>query len=61
MRLALAPKATGADQAEVDVDEVEQAEGVGGARGNRHLGVVAFKRQVTKSDFRTLPRISTGV
>jgi hypothetical protein len=40
MRLALAPKATGAEQAEVDVDEVEEAEVVGGARGKRHLEIV---------------------
>jgi hypothetical protein len=37
MRLALAPKATGAEQAEVDVDEVEV---VGGARGKRCLDTI---------------------
>jgi hypothetical protein len=40
MRLALAPKATGAEQAEVDVDEVEEAAVVGSARGKRCLDTI---------------------
>jgi hypothetical protein len=40
MRLALAPKATGAEQDEVDVDEVEEAEVLGGARGKRRLDMI---------------------
>jgi hypothetical protein len=40
MRLALAPKATGAEQAEVDVDEVEEAAMVVGARGKRCLDTI---------------------
>jgi hypothetical protein len=39
MRLALVPKANGADRAKVDVDEVEEAEVVGGALGKRHLEI----------------------
>jgi hypothetical protein len=42
MRLALAPKATGAERAEVDVDEVEEAGVVGGARGDRHLDMIGY-------------------
>jgi len=43
MRLALAPKATGAEQAEVDVDEVEEAGEVGGARGKRYLDMIGSR------------------
>ena len=43
MRLALALKATGAEQAEVDVAEVEEAEVVGGARGKRRLDMIGFR------------------
>jgi hypothetical protein len=41
MRLALAPKATGAEQAEVDVDEVEEAppEVEAGVLGRRALDI----------------------
>ena len=42
MRLALVPRATGADRAKVDVDEVEVADVVGGARGKWHLEMVSF-------------------
>jgi hypothetical protein len=43
MRLALAPRATGAEQAKVDVDEVEVVSVVsvvGGARGKRCLDTI---------------------
>jgi hypothetical protein len=40
MRLALAPKATGVDQVEVEVDEVEEVAVVGGARGKQYLETV---------------------
>jgi len=40
MRLALAPKATGAEQAKVDVDEVEEAGVVSSARGKRRLDMI---------------------
>ena len=43
MRLALAPNATGAEQAEVDVDEVEEAGVVGGARGKRRLDIIGSR------------------
>jgi hypothetical protein len=47
MRLALAPKATGAEQAEVDVDEVEEAAVVGGALGKRRLGIIESCQKFT--------------
>jgi hypothetical protein len=43
MRLALAPKATGAEQAQADADEVEVAEVVGGARGDRRLDIIGSR------------------
>ena len=43
MRLALAPKAIEAEQAEVDEDEVEEAEVVGGARGKRRLDMIGSR------------------
>jgi hypothetical protein len=40
MRLALAPKAVGVEEAEVDEDEVKEAEVVGGAPGKRTSNII---------------------